>query len=104
MTIQIYVFCCNWQLLEVQCSILCGEVEERKDGKREESWEGEMNRGKVYRQTIVTVSIFGLLFTLLSYQSLIFIKLGSTLAHFIIYVAPMPSTYQRLGKKIIWHQ
>ena len=44
MTIWIYVLCCNWQLLEVQCSILCGEVEERKEGKKEEGWEGGMDR------------------------------------------------------------
>lgn len=44
MTIRIYVLCCNWQLLEVPCSILCGEGEERKEERKEgRRLEGEMD-------------------------------------------------------------
>lgn len=63
MTIWIYVLCCNWQLLEVPCSILCGEGEESKDGRKEgRRLGGRDGQGKVCRQTIVTVSLSGVLF------------------------------------------
>lgn len=103
MTIWIYVLCCNWQLLEVPCSILCGEGEEWKEGRNEgRRLGGRDGQGKVCRQTIVTVSLSGLLF----HSAFLPVSgLYKTREYILfIYVTPIPSPYHHLGKKIIWDQ